>query len=64
MLPFLYNKQEFSVSDNGKGVDPEIVKRGNGLGNMPKRADEIGAKLIVQSKQNVGSLLSMRVKII
>src|SRR5207344_983743 len=38
---------EFSVSDNGKGFDPEIIKRGNGLDNMQKRADEIGAKLIV-----------------
>lgn len=57
------NKLEFSVSDNGKGYDPVTVRRGNGLGNMQKRADEIGAKLIVQSKKDEGSLVSMQVKI-
>ena len=54
---------EFSVSDNGKGFDPATIKRGNGLENMQKRADEIGARLNLQSKQNEGSLVSMQLKI-
>jgi signal transduction histidine kinase len=54
---------EFSVSDNGKGFDAVMVRRGNGLENMQKRANEIGAKLTVQSKQDEGSLVSMQVKI-
>ena len=54
---------EFSVSDNGKGFDAVTVRRGNGLENMQKRADEIGAKLTVQSKEGEGTLVSMQVKI-
>lgn len=54
---------EFTISDNGKGFDPQTVKRGNGLNNMQKRADEIGAKIILQSKQNEGTLVSVQVKI-
>lgn len=56
-------KLEFSVSDNGKGFNPETIKRGNGLDNMQKRADEIGAKMIVESKQDEGSMLAMQLKI-
>ena len=56
-------KLEFSICDNGKGFDAIMVRRGNGLENMQKRADEIGAKLILQSKQNEGSKLSMQIKI-
>jgi signal transduction histidine kinase len=57
------NKLEFSVSDNGKGFDAVMVRRGNGLENMQKRADEIGATLLLQSKKDEGSLLSMQLKI-
>lgn len=57
------NKLEFSVSDNGKGFDAVMVRRGNGLENMQKRADEIGARLTLQSKQNEGCLVSMQLKI-
>ncbi len=34
-----------SFIDNGKGFDREMVKNGNGLHNMQKRAGEIGADL-------------------
>ncbi len=50
------DKLEFSVSDNGKGFDAVMVRRGNGLENMQKRADEIGAKLVLQSKENGGAI--------
>ncbi len=56
-------KLEFSVSDNGKGFDVVMVRRGNGLENMQKRADEIGAKLILQSKENEGASVSLQCKI-
>ena len=32
---------EFIISDNGKGFDIATVKKGNGLMNMQKRADEM-----------------------
>jgi two-component system sensor histidine kinase UhpB len=57
------NKLEFFVSDNGKGFDAVMVRRGNGLANMQRRADEIGAKLLLQSKLNEGVLISLQYKI-
>jgi signal transduction histidine kinase len=59
----LDGKLEFSVTDNGKGFDAEIVRRGNGLDNMQKRADKIGAKLILQSKENEGTTVCLQCKI-
>lgn len=57
------NELEFSVEDNGKGFDTQLIKRGNGLENMQKRADEIGAKFILQSKPDGGCVVSMQTKI-
>ena len=54
---------EFSIKDNGKGFDAATVKKGNGLENMQKRADEIGAKLLLQSKENEGASVSLQCKI-
>ncbi|HUR65329.1 MAG TPA: tetratricopeptide repeat protein [Chitinophagaceae bacterium] len=54
---------EFSVSDNGKGFDAVMVRRGNGLENMQKRADEIGAKLVLQSKEMEGASVSLQYKL-
>jgi signal transduction histidine kinase len=54
---------DFTVSDNGKGFDAVMVRRGNGLDNMQKRADEVGAKLVLESKKEGGSLLSMQINI-
>lgn len=54
---------EFSLKDNGKGFEPNTVKKGNGLENMQKRADEIGANFILQSKPGEGSLISIQCKI-
>ncbi|CAN5554078.1 hypothetical protein BH10BAC2_BH10BAC2_40810 [soil metagenome] len=54
------DKLEFAVTDNGKGFDTTIVKRGNGLDNMQKRADEIGALLALHTKQNKGTSVSLQ----
>lgn len=56
-------KLEFSVSDNGIGFDVVMVRRGNGMENMQKRANVIGAKLTVQSKENEGASVSLQCKI-
>lgn len=56
------NTLHFTVSDNGKGFDATMVRKGNGLENMQKRADEIGAKLILESKPNEGATISMQCK--
>lgn len=39
-----------SVCDDGTGFDPQTVKRGNGLDNLKRRADEIQAALSVDSQ--------------
>jgi signal transduction histidine kinase len=52
----------FTVSDNGKGFDAATVRKGNGLENMQKRADEIGAKFILESGQDEGATISLQCK--
>jgi signal transduction histidine kinase len=53
----------FSVSDNGRGFNAATIKRGNGLNNMNKRADEIGAEFVLKSKENAGTSVSLLFKI-
>jgi signal transduction histidine kinase len=48
-----------SVSDDGVGFDPAEARRGNGLDNMQKRADEIGATLRIDSKINGGTTVQL-----
>ncbi len=56
-------KLKFAVNDNGSGFDPELARSGNGLLNMKRRADEIGATLIMQSNKNLGTFISLQCKI-
>lgn len=53
---------EFSVADNGKGFNEATIRKGNGLNNMQKRAEEIGATVVLETKYNIGSKLCLRVK--
>jgi len=53
------NRLQFQVIDNGKGFDLEMVKAGNGLGIMQKRADEIEAILSVKSETGQGTEISL-----
>lgn len=41
-----------SITDNGIGFNPDTVKKGNGLNNMRKRAEQIGGKLEFISEPN------------
>ncbi len=54
------------VKDNGKGIDPEILKHGSrsghwGLPGMRERAEAIGAELDVWSSNGNGTEVSLRV---
>jgi signal transduction histidine kinase len=51
---------EFIISDNGEGFDIATIKKGNGLMNIQKRADEIGAKLCVRSVPMEGTTISLQ----
>jgi signal transduction histidine kinase len=53
-----------AVKDNGKGIDPEILKQGSrrghwGLTGMRERAEEMGANLDVWSSQGNGTEVSL-----
>jgi signal transduction histidine kinase len=54
---------EFAIIDNGKGFEITTVKKGNGLVNMRKRADEAGATLSVQSAPGEGTVILLQCKI-
>ncbi len=56
-------KLEFSISDNGKGFDAGIVRKGNGLENMHKRAEELGTIMVFQSNKNDGTSVSLQCRI-
>jgi signal transduction histidine kinase len=49
------------VRDNGRGFDPAQVKRGNGLWNMERRAERMGAKFGLESRAGAGTALRLQV---
>lgn len=53
---------EISLKENGEGFDINTVKRGNGLNNMQKRADEIGAFFSMRSSIGNGCIISLNLK--
>lgn len=52
------------VTDNGRGISEGKLREGNGLLNMKKRADEIGALLSINSNSGTGTRVELRVKIV
>lgn len=54
---FKVSNSEFSfiISDNGKGFDTKAGHAGNGIYNMQKRAEDIGASLEINSKPGTGT---------
>ncbi len=47
------------VKDDGIGFDVKAADSGNGLGNMQKRADNMNAKITVQSKVGEGTMVTL-----
>ena len=54
---FEKDNYNLKISDNGLGFDLSKANIGNsyGLSNMKSRAEEIGGKLIIDSKKNIGT---------
>ncbi len=50
---------EISVFDDGKGFNLEEVEKGNGLYNMAKRMEDIGAKFGLESEETKGTKISL-----
>jgi two-component system, NarL family, sensor histidine kinase UhpB len=51
------------VKDNGKGFHLKQVSEGNGLTNMKRRAEEINAILNIEAHPNIGTSVSLKLKI-
>jgi PAS domain S-box-containing protein len=59
------NNIELSMIDDGKGFDPERVrKKGLGLSNIRSRADLFGGKVTIQSAPGRGCRLNVKVPVI
>ena len=52
-------KLDISAADNGKGFDPETIKKSSGLINMKSRAKLINTEFILNSSENGGTSLSL-----
>ncbi len=50
---------EITVFDDGKGFDHNEVKNGNGLHNMAKRMEDIGAKFSLETENSKGTKISL-----
>ncbi|HEU4471557.1 MAG TPA: histidine kinase [Flavisolibacter sp.] len=53
------NRLCLTIADNGKGFDPEQVKKGNGLNNMKLRAAEMNALLSIEKNKEQGTLVRL-----
>jgi ligand-binding sensor domain-containing protein/two-component sensor histidine kinase len=51
------------ISDNGIGFDHTLSHNGNGISNMVQRAQEIGAKLRIESEYGAGTNIELNVKL-
>ncbi len=49
------NEVRVSVADNGRGFDPDLVERGNGLDNIERRATRLGGTMQVDSTVDRGT---------
>ena len=59
------NSSEISISltDNGKGFDKNNIQKGNGMNNVKRRADRIAAMLYTESTENMGTMVTLTIKI-
>jgi len=48
----------FSVTDDGRGLDPERARSGSGMQNMQDRIEVLGGELQVESSPGAGTLLT------
>ena len=53
------NRLRVTVTDNGKGFDPEQINEGYGLKNMRKRAQEMNSEFNLSSELQKGTIISV-----
>ncbi len=52
-----------TIADNGKGFDPDLVSRGNGLNNMEQRTRSLGGSFHIRSSPGGGTSIQSRIPI-
>jgi signal transduction histidine kinase len=57
------NNLTMLIHDNGKGFDTGQSTSGNGLKNMKKRAEEIGAEFLIDSKPGAGTTIELKLAV-
>ncbi len=57
------NRLTMLIRDNGRGFDTRQTTLGNGLKNMKKRAEEIGAQFLIESGSGKGTTVELRVAV-
>jgi two-component sensor histidine kinase len=56
----LKSRIDFLIADDGRGFDPETVKKGNGLSNMHKRAEQLNGNLQILSSPEKGTSIHLQ----
>jgi signal transduction histidine kinase len=54
------NYFKMRIADNGKGYNPDLIKRGNGIKNLQMRAERIAANIDMNSENGVEIILTMK----
>lgn len=54
---------QMMISDDGKGINKEIVERGLGLATMEKRADVLNGDFQIQNNLGGGTTISVKIKL-
>jgi signal transduction histidine kinase len=62
-ISFENSELRLFVKDNGIGFDETLIKAGNGLGNMRKRAESLGGSITILSRVGKGSSIELKVQI-
>jgi signal transduction histidine kinase len=65
VVEYLPGRLRVVVGDNGRGIDPEVVRSGRdghwGMASMRERAERIGARLKVRSRAAAGTEIELSV---
>ena len=52
-----------NIIDNGTGFDIQTADYGNGLGNMEKRAETLNGSIRIESKESIGTEISLTIPV-
>ncbi len=63
LIQVIENQIDIEISDDGVGFDTSITK-GNGLGNMQKRIEELNGKFSITSELNLGTKIKATIPVV